>query len=80
MWIANGDAGGLVLPSRQHFGSAVHQNKSLIAVPMDAKGISRRKIRKIGMNSTGTAQFFFDEVRVPRKNVVARKGWGPPCK
>ena len=31
---------------------SVHSNKSLIIVPMDAAGITRQKIKKIGMNST----------------------------
>ena len=43
---------------------------------MDAPGISRQKIRKIGMFSSDTAQLFFDDVRVPQRNVVGQEGLG----
>ena len=54
----------------------VHSNKSLIIVPMDAKGITTQKIKKIGMNSSDTAQIFFDNVRVPRRNLIGTEGTG----
>jgi citronellyl-CoA dehydrogenase len=43
---------------------------------MDAKGIERHKIHKIGMDSSDTAQLFFDEVRVPRRNLIGEEGQG----
>ena len=43
---------------------------------MDAVGISKRKIKKIGMNSSDTAQLFFDNVRVPKKNLIGQEGMG----
>jgi citronellyl-CoA dehydrogenase len=76
MWITNGmKADWCCLLANTSEGQP-HRNKSLICVPMDAKGISRQKIRKIGMNSSDTAQLFFDEVRVPRRNVVGQEGMG----
>ncbi len=54
----------------------VHKNKSLIMVPMDAAGITRQKIEKIGMHSSDTAQLFFDNVRVPQKNLIGQEGMG----
>lgn len=53
-----------------------HTNKSLIMVPMDSPGIERHKIDKIGMNSSDTATLFFDNVRVPARNVVGQEGMG----
>jgi citronellyl-CoA dehydrogenase len=55
---------------------APHKNKSLIMVPMTEKGISRQKIKKIGMNSSDTAQLFFDDVRVPARNIIGQEGMG----
>ena len=43
---------------------------------MDAPGITRQKIRKIGMDSSDTAQLFFDNVRVPRRNLIGQEGMG----
>lgn len=54
----------------------VHKNKSLIMVPMDSSGIEKQKIHKIGMHSSDTAQIFFDDVRVPQRNLVGVEGMG----
>lgn len=76
MWITNGmQADWCCLLANTSEGPA-HKNKSLVCVPMDAKGITRQKIHKIGMDSSDTAQLFFDEVRVPRKNLIGQEGMG----
>jgi len=76
MWITNGlQADWCCLLANTSEGPA-HKNKSLIVVPMDAKGITRQKIRKIGMHSSDTAQLFFDDVRVPRRNLIGQEGLG----
>jgi citronellyl-CoA dehydrogenase len=76
MWITNGmKADWCCLLANTSDGPA-HKNKSLIVVPMDAPGITRQKIRKIGMNSSDTAQLFFDNVRVPRRNLIGQEGLG----
>lgn len=76
MWITNGmQADWCCLLANTSEGQ-VHQNKSLIAVPLDAKGVTRQKIKKIGMNSSDTAQLFFDEVRVPVSNRIGQEGMG----
>ena len=54
-----------------------HKNKSLIIVPMDSKGIEKaKKIRKIGMNASDTGLIYFDEVRVPQRNLLGAEGQG----
>ncbi len=76
MWITNGmQADWCCLLANTSDGPA-HKNKSLIVVPMDAVGISRQKIKKIGMNSSDTAQLFFDNVRVPKRNLIGQEGLG----
>lgn len=76
MWITNGmKADWCCLLANTNDGPA-HKNKSLIAVPMDAKGIERQKIKKIGMNSSDTAQLFFDQVRVPKRYIIGQEGMG----
>ncbi|MEM6743490.1 MAG: acyl-CoA dehydrogenase family protein [Pseudomonadota bacterium] len=77
MWITNGMmADWVCLLCNTSEEGAPHRNKSLIMVPLDAKGVERRKIRKIGMMSSDTAQIFFDGVRVPAANVVGEVGKG----
>jgi len=76
MWITNGlKADWCCLLANTSEGSP-HRNKSLIVVPMDAPGITKQKIRKIGMDSSDTAQLFFDNVRVPRRNLIGQEGMG----
>lgn len=76
MWITNGmKADWCCLLANTSDGPA-HKNKSLIAVPMDATGIDRQKITKIGMNASDTAQLFFDNVRVPAENLIGQEGMG----
>ena len=76
MWITNGlQADWCCLLANTSEGSP-HKNKSLIIVPLDAKGVSRQKIHKIGMHSSDTAQLFFDDVRVPRRNLIGQEGMG----
>ena len=76
MWITNGmQADWCCLLANTSDGPA-HKNKSLIVVPMNLPGITRQKIHKIGMHSSDTAQLFFDNVRVPKRNVIGQEGMG----
>jgi citronellyl-CoA dehydrogenase len=76
MWITNGlQADWCCLLANTSEGPA-HKNKSLIVVPMDAPGITKQRIEKIGMHSSDTAQLFFDNVRVPQRNLIGQEGMG----
>ncbi len=76
MWITNGlKADWCCLLANTSEGPA-HKNKSLIVVPMDAPGITKQKIKKIGMNSSDTALLFFDNVRVPQRHLIGQEGLG----
>ena len=80
MWITSGMQADwcclLVNTSDVSEDTPAHKNKSLIVVPLDAPGITRQKIHKIGMHSSDTAQLFFDNVRVPRRNLIGQEGLG----
>ena len=76
MWITNGMQADWCCLLGNTSEGAPHKNKSLIIVPMDAPGITRQKIHKIGMHSSDTAQLFFDNVRVPKRNLVGQEGLG----
>src|SRR5204862_68343 len=52
-------------------------NKPLICVPMKTKGVQvARKLDKMGMRCSDTAQIFFDNVRVPKRNRIGEEGNG----
>lgn len=76
MWITNGLKADWCCLLANTSDGPPHRNKSLIVVPMDAPGITRQKIRKIGMHASDTAQLFFDNVRVPRRNLIGQEGMG----
>jgi citronellyl-CoA dehydrogenase len=76
MWITNGMKADWCCLLANTSEGAPHKNKSLIMVPMNAPGISRQKIHKIGMDASDTAQLFFDDVRVPQANVIGQEGMG----
>ncbi len=77
MWITNGlQADWCCLLANTSDSGGPHKNKSLIIVPMDALGISKQKIKKMGMNSSDTAQLFFVNVRVPRRYLIGQEGLG----
>ncbi len=76
MWITNGmQADWTCLLANTGEGPA-HKNKSLIIVPLNAPGVTRQKIKKIGMLSSDTAQLFFEGVRVPRRHLIGDEGAG----
>ncbi len=77
MWITNGMQADWICLLANTSDGKPHMNKSLIVVPMNAKGVNRaKKIKKIGMNASDTAQIFFDNVRVPQSNRIGQEGMG----
>lgn len=77
MWTTNGTQADFCCLLASTSAGDPHRNKSLIVVPMDAKGVSlARKIDKQGMHASDTAQLFFDEVRVPVTNLIGEEGMG----
>jgi citronellyl-CoA dehydrogenase len=77
MWITNGVQADFICLLTNTGDGPVHRNKSLICVPMKSKGVQvARKLDKMGMRSSDTAQIFFDDVRVPKRNRVGAEGEG----
>lgn len=77
MWITNATQGDFVCLLANTSDGPVHKNKSLIIVPLNSKGISiSEPIDKIGMRASDTAQIFFDDVRVPKRNIIGQENQG----
>ena len=77
MWITNATQADWACMLVNTGEGKVHQNKSLIVVPLDAKGIDRKtKLDKLGMRASDTAMIFLDNVHVPRKNLIGSEGMG----
>src|SRR5258705_1856613 len=77
MWITNGVQADWICLLANTGDGPKHRNKSLICVPMKTKGVQvARKLDKTGMRSSDTAQIFFDNVRVPKRNRIGEEGQG----
>ena len=84
MWITNGIQADWMCMLVNTSDGPAHKNKSLVMVPMRdgpngqlTKGIEiAQKIRKIGMNSSDTGLIYFDDVRVPQRNLIGQEGAG----
>ncbi len=77
MFITNGAQADWVCLLANTGDGPIHRNKTLICVPMKTKGIEvARTLDKLGMRSSDTAQIFFDDVRVPKRNRIGEEGRG----
>ena len=77
MWITNGMQADWMCTLVNTSDGHPHYNKSLVIIPMDLPGIERsRKLHKLGMWASDTAQIFLDEVRVPKRYRIGGEGMG----
>ncbi len=77
LWNTNGSQADWMCCLANTSADASHRNKSLIIVPMKTPGVTvERRLRKIGMHSSDTAQIHFDGVRVPVRHRIGDEGKG----
>jgi citronellyl-CoA dehydrogenase len=77
MWTTNGTQADWICLLANTGDGPVHRNKSLICVPMKSKGVRiARKLDKLGMRASDTAQIFFEDVRVPQRYRIGEEGMG----
>lgn len=77
MWITNGTQADWACMLVNTGDGKAHENKSLVIVPLDAKGVSRdQKLDKLGMRASDTAMIFLDNVRIPQRYLIGQEGMG----
>ena len=83
MWTTNGTQADWMCLLANPGDGLVHQNKTLLCLPLkDGKGNYRkgvtvaRKLKKLGMRSSDTAEFFFEDVRIPQRYRIGEEGAG----
>jgi citronellyl-CoA dehydrogenase len=79
MWTTNGmQADWMCMLVNTSPDNGPHRNKSLMVVPLDAPGVTRHELKKLGLYSSDTAQSFFDDVRIPARYLIGEenKGFG----
>jgi alkylation response protein AidB-like acyl-CoA dehydrogenase len=76
-FITNGILSDLVLVVARTAPDAGAHGFSLLAVERGMPGFERgRNLDKVGMKAQDTAELFFDDVRVPGRNLVGKEGGG----
>ena len=76
-FISNGVLADLVIVVARTDPDAGHQGISLLMVERGMEGFERgRNLDKIGQHAQDTAELFFDDVRVPRENLLGEEGAG----
>lgn len=76
-FISNGFNAELIIVACRIGAEAGHRGLSLVVVEADRPGFNRgRNLEKIGLHAQDTAELFFDDVRVPRANLLGEAGAG----
>lgn len=76
-FITNGQLADLVIVVAKTDPSAGAKGTSLFLVEADSPGFSKGKnLKKIGMKAQDTSELFFDDVRVPKENLLGQEGMG----
>jgi alkylation response protein AidB-like acyl-CoA dehydrogenase len=79
MWITNGTVGNyfVTLVATDPKNSERHKRFSLLVIPADAPGFKANKIHgKLGVRASDTAELQFDNVKVPKENLLGEVGKG----
>lgn len=77
-FISNGMVGDLfvVAVRTDPEASKPHRGISLLLIEATSEGFSRRLIPKIGLQAQDTAELFFDNVKVPKENLLGEENRG----
>ncbi len=76
-FITNGINSDLVIVVAKTDPSEKHKGMSLLFVERGMEGFSRgRNLEKIGMHAQDTAELIFEDVRVPKENLLGDEGMG----
>ena len=77
MWTTNGTQADWMCLLANTSDGEPHRNKTLMCLPMKTKGVEiSRKLDKMGMHSSDTAQVHFDNVRIPQRYIIGEEGKG----
>jgi len=75
LYITNGTIADYITTAVRTGGPG-HRGISVIVVPSDSEGLTRRRIRKLGTHASDTAELFFDDCRVPADHLVGEENDG----
>ncbi len=76
LWITNGTRADFIILAVRT-GAEGHKGVSMVLFPTKTKGFSvGKKLKKVGNMASDTAELFFDECRIPMRNVLGEMNKG----
>src|SRR5579872_185890 len=76
LWITNGTRADFIILAVRTGGEG-YKGVSLVLFPTKTKGFSvGKKLKKVGNMASDTAELFFDECRIPRRNILGEQDKG----
>ncbi|MBR30289.1 MAG: acyl-CoA dehydrogenase [Spirochaetaceae bacterium] len=76
-FISNGYLSDLVITVVKTNASRGQNGVSLLAIERGMEGFERgRKLEKIGLHAQDTSELFFNDVKVPKENLIGKEGYG----
>ncbi len=79
-FITNGQSADLIVVVAKTAPDKGAHGTSLVLVEADREGFSRgRNLEKVGLKAQDTSELFFDDVRVPRTNLLGEENRGFAC-
>lgn len=75
-FITNGVYGDFIVTVVKTNPDAGAAGVSLLVIEQKMEGVSARKLKKLGWHSSDTAELSFDNVKVPKENLIGEEGRG----
>lgn len=75
-FITNGVYGDFIVAVVKTDPSAGSAGVSLLVIDRNADGVSASKLKKLGWHASDTAELAFDQVKVPKENLIGEEGRG----
>ena len=75
-FITNGVYGDLIIAVVKTDPTAGSAGVSLLIIEQKTEGVSSRKLKKLGWHCSDTAELSFDNVKVPKENLIGEEGRG----
>jgi citronellyl-CoA dehydrogenase len=76
-YVTNGTQADYVVVLARTSDEPGYHSYSLLVVPTDLPGFNvSKKLKKMGMRCSDTAELFFDDIKVPKENLIGEEGEG----
>ncbi|CAG0910412.1 unnamed protein product [Cyprideis torosa] len=75
-FITSGYYGDYIVAAVKTDPKAGYGGISMLVIDLESEGVTRNKLKKMGLHGSDTAEIGFSDVRVPKENLVGQEGMG----